>query len=245
MALLFEDILNGSFSIIFVSLSTIVGLLIIKRYFKEKDITVLYMGLAIIFIACPWWPSSTSFLIGLATGGTGLSEPYYILLGNFPVPIFHVLFTASLFELKFRKYKKYALGIIIVIDIIFEIALFTLVWDPALRHTQLGQLVAPSIVDIDFEGMLQIYLTATIVYIVVLGLLIARETMILLDPEIKLKGKFLFASFICFGIGAFIDGMLPLDALIISLSRTSLILAAIFFYFGFILPQWLKDRILK
>mgnify|MGYP006279545135 CR=1 FL=1 len=245
MSLIIEDILNGTFSIIFVSISTIVGLLIITRYLKEKDITVLYMGLAIIFIACPWWPSSVSFIVGVATGGTGLPEPIYILLGNSTVPIFHLLFTASLFELKFKKYKKYALVIIIAIDIVFEIALFLLVWDPVLRHTQLGQLQSPSIVDIDFEGMLQIYLTLTIIYIVVLGILIARETMILLDPEIKLKGKFLFVSFICFGIGAFIDGMLPLDPAIIAISRTSLILAAIFFYFGFILPQWLKDRLLK
>jgi len=245
LVLLFEDILNGSFSLIFVTISTIVGLLIISRYFKEKDITVLYMGSAIIFIACPWWPSTTSFLVGIATGGTGLPEPIYILLGNSTVPVFHILFTASLFELKFHKYKKYALAIIIVIDIIFEISLFLLVWDPTIRHTLLGRLQAPSIVDIDFEGMLQIYLTLTIIYIVTLGVLIARETMLLLDQEIRLKGKFLLGSFIFFGIGAFIDGMLPLDALIISISRTFLILASIFFYFGFILPQWLKDRLLK
>ncbi len=245
MVLSFEDTLNGSLSFVFVILSTIVGIIIITRYFKEKNITILYMGGALILIACPWWPSTISLFLGLATGGTGLPETYYIILGNVMIPGFHILFTASLMELKWPDKKNLMLGVLIAIDIVFEILLFLFVFDTNLRHSQLGMLQSPSITDIEFVGMLQIYLTLTIIYIVVLGIIIARETMLLIDREIRLKGKFLLMSFICFGIGAFMDGMLDLTAPIIAISRSFLISAAIFFYLGFILPKWLKDRFLK
>jgi hypothetical protein len=245
MSLLFTDILNGTFSIAFVTISTIVGITIITRYFKEKNITILYMGAAMVLIACPWWSSSISFIIGLITNGTGLPESLYFIIGNVMVPGFQILFTAALAELKFEEHKKKVIWILIVIGILFEIFLFSTAFVPEWRHAHLGVIKSPSIVDNKFHGILQIYLIITIIYIPIVGALIALETMRLLDPEIKLKGKFLLTSFIFFAIGAIMDGMLDLTAPIIAISRTFLIFAAIFFYFGFILPHWVKNLILK
>ncbi|TXT60697.1 MAG: conserved membrane protein of unknown function [Promethearchaeota archaeon] len=202
------------------------------------------MGLAIILIACPWWPSSLSFLLGLITG-SGLSETAYLIVGNVMVPGFQLLFTAALTEIKFKKKERIILIIVAAFNVVFEILLFYFAFDTTLRRSQLGELQVPSIVDVEFRGMLQIYLLATIIYILLVGIFIARESLQSEDKEINLKGKFLLIGFICFAIGALMDGILPSSTLTVTLSRIVLIIGSLSFYFGFILPEWLKNQIIK
>jgi hypothetical protein len=244
MSLLFEDALNGIFSLSFVVIATIVGIVILTRYFRYKAKSILYMGLAIILIACPWWPSSTAFLVGLITG-SGIPEPAYLLIGNVMVPGFNILFTAALTEITFQEKKKPIRIIIIIVNAIFEVLLFLFVFNTPLRQSQLGDLQEPSIVDIEFRGMLQIYLLITIIYILIVGIFIARDSLKSEDKEINLKGKFLLLAFICFSIGALMDGILPSNNITVTLSRIILIIGSISFYFGFILPPGLKNIIIK
>ena len=69
MTLELIDILNGSLSLIFNTLSIVVGLRISYKYFKTKDdqsrFTYLYFGLALIGLAFFWLPTSVSFIIYL------------------------------------------------------------------------------------------------------------------------------------------------------------------------------------
>lgn len=64
------------------------------------------------------------------------------------------------------------------------------------------------------------------------------------NPEIKLKGKFLILAFVSWSIGAVLDAALPLNIMTLMLARIILILSAIEFYCGFILPNFVK-RIFK
>ncbi|MHA1467605.1 MAG: hypothetical protein ACTSP6_05940, partial [Promethearchaeota archaeon] len=63
-------------------------------------------------------------------------------------------------------------------------------------------------------------------------------------PEIKLRGKFLMAAFISWTFGAIADAIIPLTVITLPIIRIILITSAIEFYIGFVLPDWIKKRLL-
>ena len=232
------DILNGVFSIIFVVISTIAGLIIASKYFKSKIKTLLYIGVAWVLIACPWWPSSASVLLALATG-QGLSLENYLLLGNLFVPVFLFFLVAAFTEIYYNEKQKLVLGIFGVIGIIVEIYfLYFLIVDSSVHGELQG------VVDIEFRGFLRIYLIFSILVVCVLGVLIAINSIKSDTPEIKLRGKFLMAAFISWTFGAIADAIIPLTVITLPIIRIILITSAIEFYIGFVLPDWIKKRLL-
>lgn len=62
MALQFIDFANGVFSLIFVSISILIGLTIFSKYFEYKRRIYLLLGLTWIGMSAPWTPSSISLL---------------------------------------------------------------------------------------------------------------------------------------------------------------------------------------
>ncbi len=232
------DILNGVFSIIFVVISTIAGLIIASKYFKSKIKTLLYIGIAWILIVCPWWPSSASVLSALATG-QGLTLETYLLLGNLFVPVFIFFLVAAFTEIYYNDKQKLALGIFGIIGAIVEIYfLYFLIVDPSVHGELQG------VVDIEFRGFLRIYLIFSILVVCVLGILIAINSIKSDTPEIKLRGKFLMAAFISWTFGAIADATIPLTVITLPIIRIILITSAIEFYIGFVLPDWVKKRFL-
>ncbi|MFW9948104.1 MAG: hypothetical protein ACFFDX_14870, partial [Candidatus Odinarchaeota archaeon] len=68
------------------------------------------------------------------------------------------------------------------------------------------------------------------------------------DKEVRVKGKLLRAAFITFTIAAVLDSLLgtifenptdPLLAIMVVIVRVLLIISAIEFYGGFLLPKWM------
>ena len=56
------EILNGIFSLSIIIIFTILGLIIISRYFKHKRNIFIYVGFTWIGLAEPWYGSAISFL---------------------------------------------------------------------------------------------------------------------------------------------------------------------------------------
>ena len=79
----------------------------------------------------------------------------------------------------------------------------------------------------------------------VLGILIALNSIKAEEPEIKLRGKFLLIAFISWTVGAIFDASVPLTFVTLPIVRILLISSAIEFYIGFVLPDWIKTRFLK
>ena len=239
MAVALIDLINGIFSIIFVLVSTIVGLITMSKYFKSKKRTILWIGLAWILIVSPWWPSSLSVLCALITG-KGLSLQLYLFVGNFLVPAFILFLVAGLTNTYLIEKQKIILGIFLILGVIFEVYfIYYLIVDPSI-HGELQGLV-----DIEFRGFLRIYLILNILLTLILGILIALNSIKSVEPEIKLRGKFLLMAFISWTIGAIFDATIPLNFVTLPIIRIILISSAIEFYFGFVLPDWIKTRFLK
>ena len=83
MALTLLESLNGIFSIIFIVISTFVGIRIASRYRELKDKLYLYVGLTWILLVESWWPSAISFIIALFDGvGLFNSPQLYFVIGE-------------------------------------------------------------------------------------------------------------------------------------------------------------------
>ena len=140
------EVLNGSLSVIVSVISICSGCLIISKYFKYKNKTLLYVGISGILMFGSWWPSAISFLLALITGD-GLSLEMYLLIGNTPVPIAIIFWLFAFTRLLYKDKKKLILGTFIVIGVLFEFFLYYFIFtDP----TTIGQL--QGYVDIEYNN---------------------------------------------------------------------------------------------
>ena len=233
------DFINGIFSVIFVFISLFVGLVIFLKYFKYKDKIYFYVGITWILISCPWWPSSLSFLIALSNG-IGLSSQIYFLLGNVVIPLAIIFWFLAFTEFIYTEKRKLLLLIFTIYGLIFEIVLFILLF---LNPNLIGTLNPP--VDVSYKSFILVYLLSSVLIVAITGIMFARLSLKSKDPEVNLKGKFLVIAFITFLIGAILDSAIPLTAVTIVLTRIILIISAVFWYGGFLLPRWMKKRVLK
>ena len=90
-----------------------------------------------------------------------------------------------------------------------------------------------------------VFLISFLLIVVVTGLLFANLSLKSKDAEVKLKGRLLVIAYIAFSIGAILDSSIPLDPVLIIITRIILIISAICWYGGFLLPKWMRKFLLK
>jgi len=234
----FYTIISGLFSCIFTAISLIVGFIIVSKYKKFKQKIYIHIGLTWIFISEPWWPSSVSFLIALFTGGDGLlSAPaIYFIIGNIFIPFTVILWLTAFTDLMYPKKQKIILLIFVIYGVIFEIFFFYfLVADISL----IG--ILEGITDVTYKFLVQGYLLSIIIVLFITGFMFSRQSFKSDDPDIRLKGKLLALAFTLFTIGALLDSAIELNEITVIITRIILILSALCWYGGFILPRWMKE----
>jgi len=233
------DFTQGLFSLIFVILNITIGLRIVSRYIEFKRTELLLVGIAWMGLANPWLPDTLNFIL-LLTNSPFLDDYTYFIIGNAFLPIFITLWLISFSRLlKFEK-RKLILGITVILSIAFEIAFFIML---SIDTALIGESLGPF--HYEFSIFIMIYLLLCIFTILITGLMFARESLKVDNPEIKLKGKLLIVAFIAFVFGALLDSMPILTATTVVLTRVILMISAVFFYMGFILPEWTKKIFLK
>ena len=234
------DIVNGTFGLIFVVISIILGVIIILKYFKTKDKNFLLVGFTWIFLISGWYGTSASFIVALFTGGEGLSLEMILLLNFIPLPIalflWSIAFTNFLYK---EKQRLFLLVIGIYIIIFYTVFLYYIFTDPLIIAEKISP-VDTAAKNIGFA----IFLVVFILVFLVTGVKFALETMKIDDPETKLKGKLLLIAFPSFCIGGFLDASIPTTALTLIIFRLILMSSAIEFYGAFVLPNWIKKRLL-
>ncbi|HEY0087954.1 MAG TPA: hypothetical protein VGB37_03870 [Candidatus Lokiarchaeia archaeon] len=230
---------NGIFSLVFICLSTIVGLKVAHRYLETKKTTPLWIGIAWIIIPSPWYGSAASFLVALITGN-GLDLRTYIFIANFLPPFYMIFLIAAFTDFYYNEKQKLFVLISFIVGIIFEIyIIYYVIVDPKV----IGEL--HGIIDIEYKGIWRMYLVVNIILICIIGISIAINSLESKTHDIRLRGIFLLLAFVSFTIGAFMDAALPLSILTLTIARILLISSAIEFYFGFVLPKWFKEKVLK
>ena len=233
------DFANGLFSLIFVIISIFVGIHIILNYFDHKRKEFILVGLAWICVSEPWWPSAISFILILISG-QGLSFEMYVIIGNVGLPFGVTIWIAAFSELLFKEKQKIAIILTIIFGIIFEIIFFYLLFT---EPTLIGELRGP--IDIEYKHLALIFLLSFLLLVLILGFIFAVVSIKADNPEVSLQGKFLLISFLSFFIGTLLDAFFHLDILTLLIVRILLVSSAIEWYFGFLLPNWVKNLLIK
>ena len=244
------DILQGSFSLIFVIISLIIGLTIFSKYFEHKNRLFILVGLSWIGISIPWVPDSTSFLMNLFVQRF-LPVGWYFIIGNVFLPLALLTWLIAYTDMIKRKAKKKVVIITVLLSILFEIVFFTLF----LIDLDLIGVINPSRpFTVDFGIFITVYFLLIILVMVVTGVIFAQKSVKSEDREVRVKGKLLRAAFITFAVAAILDSLLgtifedptdPLLAVMVVVVRILLIFSAIEFYGGFLLPKWMVQIFIK
>ena len=235
------EIFYGSFTLISVIISTILGLFITLKYFKFKQIELLLVGITWILLASPYWSDAIQFLIVMIFN-IEINTPLYFFLANAFIAPIHITWGYAFTNFLFKNIKKQLMLFFIIEALVFEIAFLTVFFvNPLLIGDQKSAFV------VEWAIWIQIYLLFSIILFLVTGFLFARSSLKAEDSEIRLKGKFLIVAFLTFTIGTLIDviGAETPTEITILLARTFVIISSLCFYIGFTLPKFIKDVFIK
>jgi len=250
MSLELVDILQGSFSLIFVIISIIIGFTILSKYFEHKNRLFILVGISWLGVANPWIPDSASFVMNLFAGRS-LPIEWYFIIGNCFIPIALLTWLIAFTNMIRKRVQKKVVVVTVVFSILFEIAFFTLFF---IDIDLIGIINPIRPFTVEFGLFITIYLLLVILIMFITGVIFAQKSVKIDNREIKLKGKLLRGAFITFTIAAVLDSLLgtifedptdPLLAIMVVLVRILLIISALEFYGGFLLPRWMKEIFMK
>jgi len=225
----------------FVLISTVLGVIIVLKYFKAQKRELLLVGVTWILLVSPYWPDAINFVLVLMYLSL-LDVVIYFFLANALIPIMHITWIIAFSDLVIKKNKNKKLVLIIFTAeaIIFEVFfLYYLGIDPSLIGTQKGPFY------VEWTDFVVFYLLFSILIFLITGIMFARKCLEVARKDIRLKGKFLMIAFVTFVIGTFIDAIGSLTEITLVLARTFVIIAAFMFYIGFTLPTFIKNLFLE
>ncbi len=244
------DILQGSFSLIFVIISLIIGITILSKYFTHKSRLFVLVGISWIGISFPWIPDSISFIM-IIFFQRSLPVGLYFIIGNVFIPIALLAWIIAYTDMINKEKQKMAVILTGLFSIIFEITFFTLFF---VDLDLIGVINPIRPFTVDFDIFITIYLVIIILFMLITGVIFAKKSVKSEVREIRLKGKLLRAAFITFTVAAFLDASLgmifedptaPLLSIMVVIVRIMLIFSALEFYGGFLLPRWMKELFTK
>ncbi|MFX0073667.1 MAG: hypothetical protein ACFFAO_21525 [Candidatus Hermodarchaeota archaeon] len=223
------EFLDGIFSIVFVSVTILVGINIILTYFKHKHKDLIYVGITWIVMACAYLPPAINFFT-MVLFNTPFNEFFYLsIYGVLPISI--LMWNMAIMDLSGVKENIQRLvSIIILILCLIAIIVYYafLITDPSL----IGTFINPFIVQ--FTLFARLYFIACLFGVIIPGIIFAVKSMRSENPEIKLKGKLLLLAFISFTIGVILTSSVP-EMTIKVIARIILVTCSIEFYMGYFL----------
>jgi hypothetical protein len=227
---------NAILQTIFIITTITIGLIIASKYSTHKERVFLMVGFAWIGMVEPWMASVSNFFYVVITGRM-FDVRIYLLIGMTFIPLSLTFWFVAITDLMYKEKQKLILSIIISYGILFEIYfIYYLINDPSVLAVLHG------VIQIEYKLPIQLYVFSVLVLSIITGLLFSRTSMKSENPEVRLKGKFLFIAFVLFVVGAVSDTIFLRDIPTLFITRLILISASLFFYFGFILPNFLRKR---
>lgn len=217
-------------NLIFVTITFIIGIKIIKKYRTLKKNEFLFLGASWILMSSPWWWTILNFFT-LIIFNFHLNDWLELFLANAVIP-FAVIFWIYAYSYSMDlKYKKEFTGLITVIFLSYEvIALIILFTNPDLIGYKIGS-------EVMVRTPLSLFFAiATALIIFITGILFSINSIRSTDRETHLRGYFLLMAFSLITLCAGFDALSWENIFLIILIRSLLTLSSILFYFGFFFP---------
>jgi hypothetical protein len=233
------ELVHGTFTLIFIIISLIVGFRIFFKYFSLKEKEYITVGLSWVFLSSPWWGSGFSFL-SILLFQQALDPFLYLLLGNAFVPVAILCWIYSFTQLAYPHLKNKMLILFTIIYIPYEIyVIYSLIVNPSNIAEIIGTFYAQP------RLIIMIYQVLAVLVAFITGIIFSKNSIRVENPKVSLKGKLLLLAFIAFTAGAFMDAVITLTPLTLIIVRLILILSAIFYLLGFLLPDRIAELLLK
>ena len=187
-----------------------------------------------------WYGSGISFLLIVVFGQEGLSFELFSIISLSLYPFTLLCWLTGFTDLNYKEKQKIILLITGIISVLFELFfLYFIFTNPSV----IGESYGPG--DASYGILVSVYLGFLIMTFLITGVIFASRSIKTNEPEIKLRGKFLMGAVIAFAIGASLDNLPNFSVILLVIARLILIISAIEFYCAFILPNWVKKRILR
>ena len=233
------EIISGLSGIVGVLFTYILGALMIGKYLRYKERSLLLMGIIMILISQPWMPFGISVILILTTGEY-LPLRLHILIGHSLQPLGILLWMTAMSKLLWEKKQRLVIFIFAVFATIYEtVVLYTIFIDPSIFVIEERPL--------DYR-YLSLFLLCTIIALlvgIITSVLFFLQSQKSPQSEIRLKGTLFIISIFSYTTGAILDSVLLLSLLLLVIVRTLLLSSSVEIYMAFAMPKWVKKRILK
>ena len=171
------ELIQGTFSTIFVIATIYIGHIFISRYFKHRNRNLylfgfFWIGIAFVFILFPVQ------LFAIWFGVTVAFEPFFISIFGF-LPVTSLSWLLATTDLLNLKNRINILRIYVVIAILFEILFFILFFMHPIASF-IG--IRTSLFDIDWTSFAQLYLLVFLSIDIVFGIKLGLSSMDSSDP---------------------------------------------------------------
>ena len=226
-------------TIITMAIAFAAGGIIIKIYFRHKHPTLLYYGLAFIFVTSPWDAYIVNYTVYLMAGSEISIQAFY-LIGYSTVLLAAAAWVIGTFKLIYthllKLMKMLMASLLVIYYVFFIILVFT---NMGLIGTTVG------FWKIQYGIFTQFFITlALLIFTVTILLFVwnARESE---DPEARMKAKLFLLMGLCFAIASGIEIVPTFSPALVIVSRTLLSFAAIFLYMAVVMPAWAKKLLFR
>lgn len=235
-----ETQVSGLLTLICMLFAFSMGIFVLIRAIKLREKYLYFFFFTIIFAFSPWFSIAFGYIYWIFSY-EALPYDMHIYLNLFLVPLALLSWLYIYTDTLFPKRTKRILISLITLSIIMEIYMFYFLYfaPDAPVEALLGSVheLQPT-----YAGFLIIYSFCVILLVLPTGIhfsihAIKRSN----NKETQWKGRFLLTAFIFYVVEVVIDVVI-LNTLIIIIVflRILLMITAILFYFGFVLPKWLK-----
>lgn len=236
----YEFLVLGIVTLIFILVTVFISGKMIYQGIKNNNSSISYVGVVFFGIASLWFGVALNFLSVLILNTIPSLELYFIMHGGFVA--FVIPFgIAAITEL--LVYKDRTRKLLILISLIFagimELIYLTIIFT---EIELLGTLKAP--IQVEYGIFSYVYLSILLVIFLFFGGNFIRESLNSLEPVVKLKGKLLLASLIIFTFGCILEVFFE-DIWIFVVARILMMISAISFYMGFLMPKRVENALLK
>ena len=233
------EIIQGFVGLINITITTIVGIKILSKYFTHKKVELLSVGLMMIFVTSAWWGSLSAFLLYVLFDYE-ISDITYIFISYGLVSITSIFWFYSFGYLVYPKSKWKIVGVWLTISIIYTIffmyLLFTNLSLLAIRVTRF---------DSETKTIVSGYVLLSLMLSLITQYIFFRRSKASKDKTIKWKGRFIFVGFLIFLIGAILDSVFQLTPITLFLTRILLVISSIVSYIGWTMPDRVANWLVK
>lgn len=242
-----SDQISGFLSFIAIIFTFIIIILILQIYKKKKDKIFLVFILLLISINSPWYPSGFGYIYWLITGNI-FNYQTYVFIGTIGIPFVLLSWLYLYFSILYPnkiKSMRIILLIISILSIVFYVYVFYFLFFAPGAPIEVMIAEKNSALDVEYKGFVIIFILIVLLLTFSSFLHFSIRSILTKDDrEIQWRGVFLLITSIISVIGTTLDAFFELTEISLIFVRLILMSTGIFFYFAFMMPEWLK-KILK